>query len=372
MKFKDLTPPQVELVDLCKWAFTHDISDIHIEPVESGLEIRVRRNGRLEPLKKIPESRSSVFFEGSKSLLGFDMSKSGVPQDSRYRHPTESVDFRCNLMPVLWGEKLCLRLLERGKDFHLSKYPLFDKAKETLFRVINKGQGLVIVSGPTGSGKSTLLYSVLGSIDRGVKNINTVEDPVEYTIHGLNQIPVEKGKYEFSDALRALMRQDPDVIMVGEIRDAETAEAAIHAASTGHLVLTTVHANDASDIFTRLEGLGVPREPVELSLQFASAQRLVKTLCEKCKEDDHDSDALVRSLFPTKNEIWFTPKISKGCHECRGTGIKGRTLIFEYVTPERVKGKRMLVSHESLEDQAFEALSRGEISAKEAYSCFSD
>ena len=370
MEFEKLTPPQKEALDICSFAYRNGASDIHFEPGEGGLSVRIRKNGSLSELKAISSERCQSFFENSKSLFGFE-ARTGIPQDSRFRHPLLPVDFRCNLMPVLWGEKICLRLLERDRDFHLSKYPLYPAAKETLFQVIEKGQGLIIVSGPTGSGKSTLLYSILGTIDRTEKNINTIEDPVEYTIEGFNQIPVKRGKYEFSDALRALMRQDPDVIMVGEIRDEETAEAAIHAASTGHLVLTTVHANDAADIFSRLEGLGVGREPIEQALLFASAQRLIKLLCPHCLMEDLGSERLLRHLFPQR-EIHFIPKKASGCTSCQQTGIGGRRLIFEYITPKKLKGKRHLVTHGSLEDQAFEALAKGEISAKEAYSCFSD
>jgi type II secretory ATPase GspE/PulE/Tfp pilus assembly ATPase PilB-like protein len=231
------------MIDICSFAFIHGASDIHVEPQKEGITVRLRIDGQLRIIHRVEECNATLFAEQTKHLFGFNMAIAGVPQDTSWSHPEEPVDCRCNLIPVKYGEKICLRLLERGKNFSLPSYPLDLGAKEDLLRLIKKKAGLIIVSGPTGSGKSTLLYSILGSLDRDQLNIMTVEDPVEYELRGLNQTPINRKKgFGFAEALRALMRQDPDVIMVGEIRDQETAQAAIHAASTGHLVLTTVHA----------------------------------------------------------------------------------------------------------------------------------
>lgn len=359
----------MELLDICRWSYVNDVSDIHIEPLEKGIDIRVRQNGRLNLLKSIDKSSKEVFLENAKSVLGFNMSISGLPQDSRYSHHNLPVDFRCNLMPVLFGEKICIRLLVRNQSFSLKNYKLEDSPKTHLLNTIKKNQGLIVISGPTGSGKSTLLYSILGSIDKSVKNVNTIEDPVEYTIPGLNQIPVRVEQYKFSDALKALMRQDPDVIMVGEIRDSETAEAALHAASTGHLVLTTVHANNSNDIFNRLVGLGVARELLDSTILFASAQRLLKLNCQSCLIEDPNRQLFTSLSF--EKDTRFTPKTSRGCKNCNNTGVSGRALVFEFVAPKTENGQKTIVKHGDLESQAYELLRKGEINADEAYSCFS-
>lgn len=366
----NLTPHQEAMIDIGRVAFRKDASDIHIEPTRDGTIVRLRIDGTLKQIQKIDGESSSLFIEQVKQLLGFDMGTLGMPQDSRWSHPDEMVDFRCNIFPIIHGEKLCLRLLERDKKFSLESYPLFDEPKSDLFRLINKKSGLIIVSGPTGSGKSTLLYSVLGSIDREKLNVNTVEDPIEYELEGLNQSGVDKKKgYGFADALRALMRQDPDVIMVGEIRDEETAEAALHAASTGHLVLTTVHANDSKEILTRLAGLGVPREPIEAALLFASAQRLARKLCDHCKVEAPEDIKLLDSFFGV--EVDFMPqKEGEGCEMCDHQGIKGRRLVFEHLQKDESKIERPLGLSGSLRDSTFELVRKGEISANEAYGQF--
>ena len=369
MNSDTLNPPQYEFLDLIKFAYLNGASDIHVESERSGMRVRVRKDGLLSEIKRIEPSRSLSFAENIKSLLGFDMAKFGEAQDSRYAHPEIEVDLRANLLGSLYGEKLCLRLLERGKEFSLDAYPLEDKSKRKLQRLIKKNQGLIIVSGPTGSGKSTLLYSILGSIDRHNKAVYTVEDPVEYSLDNLIQIPITK-RVGFSEALKSLMRQDPDVIMVGEIRDAETAEAAVHAANTGHLVLTTVHANSAVEILTRLESLGVSKSIFESVVLFASAQRLPKKLCVNCRYEDQDAVPIVEDLFETK--INFTPKASRGCRACGGLGIDGRILIFEHLAMAREAGKRILKPWGSLKQQAFSAVKAGLIDAGEAYSNFGD
>ncbi len=364
------TPPQLEFLDICRLAYRKRASDIHVDPTPDGVAIRFRIDGLMAPIVEIPRNRAESFGENVKSLIGFDMAQYGVPQDTRFSHPDHPVDFRAALIPTLYGEKFCLRLLDRKKEFNLESLPLNTEAREALALALKKGQGLIIVSGPTGSGKSTLLYSALGSLDRSRKAIYTIEDPVEYSLSGLVQIPVNPPKLNFSHALRALMRQDPDVIMVGELRDLETAEVAIHAANTGHLVLTTVHANSVLDIANRLEALGVNRGLFETAILFASAQRLPTRLCKSCKVDDPESMKLARDLFSAT--ITDLPKRTTGCTECGGSGVSGRVLLFEYLSSQKAASGRVLKKHDDLKDQALDYVCRGEMNVDEAYKCFSD
>lgn len=365
-----LTTYQDAMVDIARVAFFKGASDIHIEPSRKGVQIRIRLDGCLAKINSIPKEVSTLFLEQVKQLLGFDMGTIGLPQDKRWEHPQEAVDFRCNLNPVKHGEKICLRILPRNTDFSLQSYPLYAVPKSKLLRLLDKKSGLIVASGPTGSGKSSLLYSALGSLDRSKLNVNTVEDPIEYDLEGSNQSEVSRKKgYGFAEALRALMRQDPDVIMIGEIRDLETAEAALHAASTGHLVLTTVHANSAEEIITRLQGLGIPKAPIESALIFGSAQRLVRKLCHRCKREAPEDKELLKSFF--HREVDFIPfKQGEGCDCCKNQGVVGRKLVFEYLTKDEAIGPKPLKLNGSLKESTFELLKEGEISAKEAYGQF--
>ncbi|RYZ90951.1 MAG: hypothetical protein EOP04_02290 [Proteobacteria bacterium] len=366
-----LTPFQSAMIDYSRIAFHSGASDIHIEPQKQGIKIRLRIDGKLRHFVDVPQHDSSLFAEQIKELLCFNMNITGLPQDSSYSHPTESVDFRCNTTSVRYGEKIVLRLLERGKDFHLNNYPLYEQPKKDLLGLIDKSQGMIIVSGPTGSGKSTLLYSALGTLDRSSMNIHTVEDPIEYELSGINQTPINhKKKLTFSKSLRALMRQDPDVIMIGEIRDQETAEAAMHAAATGHLVLTTVHANDAKGIIPRLQGFGIMREHIDSVLLFASAQRLPKKLCSACKVDSPEHLELLKAIYPME-KIDFIPQKALGCNTCIGTGVKGRILLFEYIKrDEQVTDRNSFITAGDLRSSALVEIKKGTISVPEAHRQF--
>jgi type II secretory ATPase GspE/PulE/Tfp pilus assembly ATPase PilB-like protein len=366
-----LSPHQHAMIDYCRIAFNSGASDIHLEPQKSGIRIRLRIDGNLKRFVHIRQEDAETFAEHIKELLRFNMTLAGVPQDASYSHPTEMVDFRCNLTPVKYGEKIVMRLLQRGKDFHLDRYPLYEGPKRDLLNFITKSQGIILVSGPTGSGKSTLLYSALGTLDRETMNIHTIEDPIEYEIEGLNQTEINQKKdLTFARCLRALMRQDPDVIMIGEIRDKETAEAAMHAAATGHLVFTTVHANDAHGIVTRLQGYGVLKEHLDSALLFASAQRLPKTLCKECRVDAPEHLDLLKALFPQEN-IDFMPKKSEGCNECGGLGIKGRKLMFEYIKRnEQITDRNAFEMAGNLRSSALDLVRRGEVSVPEAHRQF--
>lgn len=360
---RDMSPFELNFNDLLRMAAERGASDLHIEPFADTIRIRARIDGILV---KIQEVRERKYFERfllqSKRACRFEMARHMVPQDSRFQADGIAFDLRASLVPTLFGEKIVLRFLERNKQFSLASYPMPEFAKAELRRVLDKWQGLILVTGPTGSGKTTLLYSALSEIDRTENNIHTLEEPVEYTLEGVVQTQLTRGGVRFSEALASLMRQDPDCILVGEIRDEETAEAAIHAASTGHLVLSTVHANSALESIERLEGLGVKRDLIEANLLFASAQRLVPRNCPHCREVDLDSRPLVSAVFG----IDVTPQKGRGCAACNGTGVKGRELFFECLVRASAGAVQSLKPMGSLREAAIETLKKGVVNAQNA------
>lgn len=359
------SPFETNFHDVLRRAAVLGASDLHIEPFEDRVVIRVRVDGVLGAIQEIVDAQYiERFLQQAKRACRFDMSRIGTPQDARFQASDVPFDLRASLMPTLFGEKIVLRLLERDKNFSLEKTGVPEGAKKSLREALSKWQGLVLVTGPTGSGKTTLLYSALAEIDRAENNVHTLEDPVEYTLAGVVQTQISKGGIRFSEALAALMRQDPDCILVGEIRDEETAEAAIHAASTGHLVLSTVHANSAIESIERVSGLGVKRDLIEANLLFASAQRLVPKNCYECAREDFDAVPLVKAVFGEK----LVPMRSDGCASCNHTGVKGRVLFFEHIARETVSetNQKQLVSCGSLKACALEALKKGEINAQNA------
>lgn len=338
-------------------------SDVHIEPFNDALVVKLRVDSVLRVLK---QETNPVFVTRLKEVLkracNFNMGVAGVPQDCRFAPDGFDFDCRASLCPTMHGEKIVLRLLKRSQKFDLDTYPLAEVPKHHLKAALGMWQGIIMTSGPTGSGKSTLLYSALGTIDRIENNVHTIEDPIEYALPNLNQTQVARGSVSFADVIRSLMRQDPDVILVGEVRDHETAEAAVHAASTGHLVLTTVHANSARGILERMEGLGVSRALLEANLLFASAQRLVPRLCDRCAEPDPDARDRVRAAFGVE----VVPKRARGCSECRG-GVKGRVLLFEWMTREKgADDRNVLKQHDTIKAQAATNLEKGLIDANSA------
>ncbi len=346
---------------LCE-AAEQGASDIHFEPLSDRVQIRIRVDGVLWTLREMTDQRRRTrLMEAVKRACNFDMGQVGVPQDARFGTvaPLPYMDYRAALTPLLEGEKIVLRLLERAKEFDLDKYRLRNDAKTDLREALAKRDGLIIVSGPTGSGKSTLLYNAMGSLDRKKLNTVTAEDPVEYRLAGICQSQVDRSRgVDFAGLLRSFLRADPDVILVGEIRDCETAEAALHAASTGHLVLSTVHANSTAEISERLEGLGVNRGLYEANLRFASAQRLVSRNCTACRVPDPDAQPLVQATFG----VDVVPMRGVGCGQCQGRGIAGRALLFEW----QHRSKDEIVSQETLQAEAQRALCRGDIDAHNA------
>lgn len=350
--------------DLVRIAATKGASDIHIEPFESLIRIRARVDGVLQTLQEVRDTRYfERFLLQAKRACRFEMAKHMVPQDSRFQADGIPFDLRASLVPTLFGEKIVLRILERNKKFSLSDYPMPEDAKRVLRQALDKWQGLILVTGPTGSGKTTLLYSALSEIDRTENNVHTLEEPVEYSLEGVVQTPISRRGVRFAEALSSLMRQDPDCILVGEIRDEETAEAAIHAASTGHLVFSTVHANSATESIERLVGFGLSRDLIEANLLYASAQRLVPRNCPHCVANDDDSRELALAVF---GEEILTRK-GQGCSHCNHTGIKGRVLFFECIAKESAEsGEKVLRRHGALKDCALEALKKGDVNAQNA------
>ena len=325
-------------------------SDIHIEPGEKEVIIRYRVDGILKPIMTLPKSIQNGITARIKILSNLKLDEHMVPQDGRFKIQVqeEKLAFRVSILPVYDGEKIVMRLLHEGaKPLTLDQLGFLDKTKEKIERAIKKPHGMVLVTGPTGSGKTTTLYTVLGILNQPGVNISTVEDPIEYRMAGVNQSQINpKVGFTFASGLRSLLRQDPNIIMVGEIRDQETAEIAINAAMTGHLVLSTLHTNDAPTTLPRLIDMGVPPFRVAYTANIIVAQRLVRKICPFCKKeykldetstkelakafDTKKLDALFKAnIKDTKKTNLFTFYQGEGCRRCGQTGYKGRQGIYE-------------------------------------------
>jgi len=343
--------PIVKLVNaLIIEALKKGASDIHIEPFEKELRIRYRIDGVLHEVAKYQPDIKDAVVARIKVLSGLDIAEKRLPQDGRMKakYQGRDIDFRVSTVPTVYGEKVVLRILDKGAlKLDLSELGLEDREYELLKKAIFSPYGMVLVTGPTGSGKTTTLYSSLLTVNKPEVNIMTVEDPVEYNLYGINQVQVnpEIG-LTFARALRAFLRQDPDIIMVGEIRDTETAEIAVEAALTGHLVLSTLHTNDAPSTVTRLVDMGIEPFLVSSSVILVIAQRLARRICPYCKEPyRYPKEVLLEVGFkPEEIESLQTFK-GRGCEKCDFTGYKGRVALYEVmeVVPEIrdaiVKGK---------------------------------
>jgi len=320
-------------------------SDVHIEPQQSGLMIRYRIDGVLHPQPVPPEiSRfQNAIISRLKIMSRLNIAERRLPQDGRIELKVagREVDVRVSVIPMIHGEGVVLRLLDKGgMDFNLRNLGMEEDLLETFRELIQLPHGIILVTGPTGSGKSTTLYSSLLEIRSGQTKIITTEDPVEYQLEGINQIQVHpKIGLTFGTTLRHILRHDPDIILVGEIRDLETAENAIQAALTGHLVFSTLHTNDAAGAYTRLIDMGVEPFLVSSTVEAVMAQRLVRTLCKHCKQPYVPKPDEVPRDFPI-DQVSADRPIYKavGCRECRGVGYLGRVGIFELlVTTERIR-----------------------------------
>ncbi len=342
--------PVSKLVNVViKHAVEKRASDIHLEPTDDGYRIRFRVDGVLYASLILPMEVGKAFVSRIKILSNLKIDEKRKPQDGRFNVSDggENIDFRVSTFPVVGGEKVVMRVLTKDKGiFDFSKLGLIGHSKEILSRKINEPNGIILITGPTGSGKSTTLYSFLNVINQDTRNIVTLEDPVEYSIEGVNQsqIKPEIG-YDFANGLRSILRQDPNVIMVGEIRDGETAELAIHAALTGHLVFSTLHTNSAIGAVPRLVDMGIEPFLLSSSLKAVAAQRLVRKICASCKEEFSVSDKVKNNLLEAIKNVSeeelkkYDLDISKGlkfykgrgCEECGGTGLKGRLAIYECI-----------------------------------------
>ncbi len=325
----------INLVDLIiHKAILQRASDIHIEPKKNATVFRLRIDGILVTIRKIPRQLHLGIISRIKIMAGLDLAEKRRPQDGRVRieHDNRNVELRISLVPTVFGEKAVLRLLDPDilmKD--LNKVGFSEVEKEKFVSLLKHTHGIVLLTGPTGSGKTTTLYSAMNYINSPDKNITTIEDPVELICENFNQVSVNTNLgMSFANALRTLLRQDPDIIMVGEIRDLPTAENAIRAALTGHLVLSTLHTNDSVSSITRLKDIGIEPYLISSTLLGAVAQRLVRNVCPYCKEYFNPTPSELKILkiaqAKAKNLIFSR---GKGCKECNDTGYLGRTAIFE-------------------------------------------
>lgn len=331
--------PVVKLIDsVISNAIKAKASDIHIEPFETYIKIRYRIDGTLQEVLKTSKDTANSLVARIKILASLDIAEKRIPQDGRIitRSEGKQVDLRVSILPTVFGEKIVIRILLRD-NFMIGKERLgmTKEDMEKLERIIKSPYGIILVTGPTGSGKSTTLYTVLNELNQADTNIITVEDPVEYMMDGINQVNVNtKAGLTFAAGLRSILRQDPDIIMIGEIRDGETAEIAVRAAITGHLVLSTLHTNDAASAIARLEDMGVEPYLVAASLSGIIAQRLVKRICPKCKES-FKADEFEKNLLGVSWEEDLIIHKGKGCTACNNTGYSGRLGIYEIMEISR-------------------------------------
>jgi type IV pilus assembly protein PilB len=315
-------------------SFVKKASDIHVEPYEKSFRIRFRMDGSLITVMNPPKSLMLPVVSRLKILSQLDISEKRKPQDGRIKLMIggQPIDYRVSSLPTLFGEKVCLRLLDQSNlQLDMTKLGFEQKQLEVFLDGIHQPYGMVLVTGPTGSGKTTTLYSALADLNNEDTNISTAEDPCEFNLEGINQVNVRKEVgLTFASALKAFLRQDPDVIMVGEIRDFEVGEIAIEAALTGHMVLSTLHTNDAPATVTRLLNMGIEPFLVVAALRVVVAQRLLRRICINCREvaDISKTELIAAGIAPASAEKIKVYK-GKGCEVCSGTGYKGRVAIYE-------------------------------------------
>ena len=349
--------PIVKLVNgILTKAVTEGVSDIHIEPFEKSIQVRYRLDGSLYQAMNLPISIKNAITSRLKILSGLNIAERRIPQDGRIKMRLgrrKTIDFRVSTLPTLFGESSVLRILDQSAlNVDLEKMGFEKKTLEVLDQCIYRPYGMILVTGPTGSGKTTTLYSVLNKLNSEDTKILTAEDPIEFNFKGINQVLVnEKVGMTFSAALRAFLRQDPDIIMVGEIRDRETAEIAIKAAMTGHLVLSTLHTNDSPSTIGRLVDIGIPPYMVASSVSMVLSQRLTRKLCPECKVlgegyDPDELEAMGFSAGEIPNLKIYEPE---GCAKCNGSGYKGRIGLFELMEVTEEVGK--IITAAAPEDQ---------------------
>ncbi len=361
-------PPIIKLVNLIfSIAIQDRASDIHIQPLEHEVRVRFRIDGLLYDIYKLPKRTQNAVTSRIKVMSGLDVAEKRLPQDGRIklRITGREIDVRVSIIPSVYGEQAVMRLLDKGATLISLEQIGMSTLRKTLVSLIERPQGVFLVTGPTGSGKTTTLYAALNHINTPEKNILTVEDPVEYVLQGIAQIQVNpKIHLDFARALRSFLRQDPDVIMVGEIRDEETAQIAIQAALTGHLVFSTLHTNDSASALTRLVDMGVEPYLLTSSITAILAQRLVRRICPHCVEPYESSEyerELLASYFKDAEKQLFK---GKGCENCLSTGFSGRVGIFELLTlSPRIR--QMVQDKASSEEIKAQSIKEGMITLRE-------
>lgn len=359
--------PIVRLVkSTIELAVSEGASDIHLEPMENEIRVRFRVDGKLHLSKSIPKEAQAAVATRIKILAGLDIAEKRIPQDGRFdfRVKDNVLNIRVSVLPTVHGEKVVLRILDKT-NFLLPKEKLgFTKDNLDKFeQLLQNPNGIILITGPTGSGKSTTLYTMLSELNKVHDNIVTVEDPVEYMIDGLNQVQVNaKAGLNFASALRSFLRQDPDIIMVGEIRDSETVDVAIRAAITGHLVLSTLHTNDAVSTISRLIDMGIPPYMIAVSLMGVISQRLVRKLCSVCAESYQPPAYEVQYLGLPQGEYQFKRPV--GCSFCNHTGYKGRIAVHEILLVTR-KLRDLIASEASTNELNRYAMEEGMTTLKQ-------
>jgi type IV pilus assembly protein PilB len=330
-------------------------SDVHIEPYENALRVRQRVDGVMYTVMNLPVKIKNAVTSRVKIMASLDIAERRLPQDGRIKlklGKKREIDFRVSTVPCLFGERTVLRLLDKSNlQVDLTKLGFEETTLQNFMSALDKPYGMILVTGPTGSGKTTTLYSGLNYLNKIGVNISTAEDPVEYNFHGINQVHVKEDiGLTFASALRSFLRQDPDIIMVGEIRDFETAEIAVKSALTGHLVLSTLHTNDAPSTISRLLNMGIEPFLVAASLILVATQRLVRVLCPSCKEEDTVSiPGLIEIGFSEQEAQSIMCYRGRGCPECNNSGYKGRVALYE-VMPLHDELKEMILEGASADE----------------------
>lgn len=376
-------PPIVRIQKMIfEEAAAMDASDIHIEPAQASTRVRYRVDGVLKETMEVPKWMHENLIVRIKVLAKLDISERRVPQDGHITaEESNGLDIRVSVLPTRWGEKVVIRMLRRGRSLMtLAQLGFQAGIEERLHALIRRPQGILLAVGPTGSGKTTTLYAFINEIRQDPMNVVTIEDPIEYEVDRVSQVQVnEKAGLTFAKALRAILRQDPDVILVGEIRDADTAATAFHAAMTGHLVLSTLHATDAISALLRLLELGVDRAVMASALIGVVAQRLLRLNCTACAEPDFPRPIYLERLRIEEHQQTRLRQ-SLGCSQCRSSGSRGRRGIYELMEVggrirDRVLAGTETEIRQAARDAGFVGMTRqavdlalaGEVSVREAY-----
>ncbi|MBK6732800.1 MAG: type IV-A pilus assembly ATPase PilB [bacterium] len=358
--------PVVKLVNtLLAEAVKMGASDIHIEPYEKNLRVRYRVDGVLQEVMEPPVKLRNAIISRLKIMADLDIAERRIPQDGRIKLKvlTKKIDLRVSTLPCIFGEKVVMRILDKGNlNLDLADFGMERKAIDDIYKAISQPFGMVLVTGPTGSGKTTTLYSCLSKLNRPETNIMTAEDPVEYNIEGINQVQVrDEVGLTFASALKAFLRQDPNIIMVGEIRDLETGGIATKAALTGHLVLSTLHTNDAPSTINRMIDMGIEPFLVASSTLLIAAQRLVRRICKNCKEELRLSEeALTDVGLPPDTPVFH----GRGCDHCSGTGYAGRQGLYE-IMPITSELRELILDRASTTELRRMAVSQGMLTLRQ-------